>query len=132
MQSQLAPPPPGFTHTTTASNKGRDNVVTATKSLPPKTTSSGVAGKQKNKFVPLLSTKGQSRTTVLLPGRHTCQCLGQKHTLINNCLECGRIVCSQVRGIHCDVVIVAHHYLLVHIIILLLHGLNLIKVERPF
>ena len=67
---------------------------------PPKPTktisSSGAVGKQKNKFVPLMSAEGRSRTTVLLPGRHTCQCLGQKHSLINNCVECGRIVCSQV------------------------------------
>jgi hypothetical protein len=28
-------------------------------------------------------------------GRHDCQCMGQKHKLINNCIECGRIICEQ-------------------------------------
>ena len=57
---------------------------------------SSVTNKQKQKFVPLMSAEGQSRVTVQLPGRHSCQCLGQKHALVNNCVECGRIVCSQV------------------------------------
>ena len=33
--------------------------------------------------------------TVTLPGRHPCQCLAQKHKLVNNCSSCGRIVCEQ-------------------------------------
>lgn len=32
---------------------------------------------------------------MLLPGRHPCECLAQKHKLINNCISCGRIVCEQ-------------------------------------
>ncbi|XP_064390454.1 activating signal cointegrator 1-like [Halichondria panicea] len=100
-------PPPGF-KPTSAPSRGKDHVVVVKESsatvfketpAPPKPTktisSSGAVGKQKNKFVPLMSAEGRSRTTVLLPGRHTCQCLGQKHSLINNCVECGRIVCSQ-------------------------------------
>ena len=63
--------------------------------LKPTTTTSGASTKAK--FVPLMSTEGQSRMAVHVPGRHPCNCLGQKHTLVNNCLECGRIVCSQVR-----------------------------------
>jgi len=51
---------------------------------------------RKEKFVPLMSKEGQSRMTPQLPGRHPCQCLAQRHTLINNCVECGRIVCAQV------------------------------------
>lgn len=53
--------------------------------------------RQKNlKFVPLFSKDGKVKSDVaLLPGRHPCQCLGQKHKLVNNCVECGRIVCVQ-------------------------------------
>uniref|UniRef100_T2MCF0 Activating signal cointegrator 1 n=1 Tax=Hydra vulgaris TaxID=6087 RepID=T2MCF0_HYDVU len=53
--------------------------------------------KRKNlKYVPLYSADGKLKTeTILLPGRHACQCLAQKHKLINNCFQCGRIVCEQ-------------------------------------
>lgn len=51
--------------------------------------------KKKNKFVNLYAVEGQDRLTVLLPGRHACECLAQKHKLINNCVSCGRIVCEQ-------------------------------------
>ncbi|KAF4082893.1 hypothetical protein AMELA_G00133830 [Ameiurus melas] len=51
--------------------------------------------KKKNKFVNLYAKEGQDRLAVLLPGRHSCDCLAQKHKLINNCLTCGRIVCEQ-------------------------------------
>ena len=56
----------------------------------------GSAGRQRQKFVPLLSAEGQSRAVMQLPGRHMCHCLAQKHTLVNNCTQCGRIVCDQV------------------------------------
>ncbi|KAJ8790393.1 hypothetical protein J1605_021470 [Eschrichtius robustus] len=51
--------------------------------------------KKKTKFVSLYTKEGQDKLAVLIPGRHTCDCLGQKHKLINNCLICGRIVCEQ-------------------------------------
>ncbi|XP_004687741.2 PREDICTED: activating signal cointegrator 1 isoform X2 [Condylura cristata] len=51
--------------------------------------------KKKTKFVSLYTKEGQDRLAVLIPGRHPCDCLGQKHKLINNCLICGRIVCEQ-------------------------------------
>lgn len=51
--------------------------------------------KHRQKYVPLMSAEGRSKTSVHLPGRHPCQCLAQRHTLVNNCTECGRIVCSQ-------------------------------------
>uniref|UniRef100_A0A8D0GIP2 Activating signal cointegrator 1 n=1 Tax=Sphenodon punctatus TaxID=8508 RepID=A0A8D0GIP2_SPHPU len=41
------------------------------------------------------SSKKKVKYILLLPGRHSCECLGQKHKLINNCLTCGRIVCEQ-------------------------------------
>ena len=59
-------------------------------------TNSGKELKKKPaKFVPLYGAEGQARSSVRLPGRHPCECLGQKHQLINNCIECGRIVCMQ-------------------------------------
>ncbi|NXO29102.1 TRIP4 protein, partial [Cisticola juncidis] len=57
--------------------------------------SSSISSKKKPKFVSLYTREGQDRLAVLIPGRHACECLGQKHKLINNCLECGRIVCEQ-------------------------------------
>ena len=48
------------------------------------------------KFVPLFSIDGKMDDTVMmLPGRNKCECQAQKHDLINNCIKCGRIVCSQ-------------------------------------
>ncbi|XP_031979278.1 activating signal cointegrator 1 isoform X2 [Corvus moneduloides] len=57
--------------------------------------SSSISSKKKPKFVSLYTREGQDRLAVLIPGRHACECLGQKHRLINNCLECGHIVCEQ-------------------------------------
>uniref|UniRef100_A0A4W3JGV2 Activating signal cointegrator 1 n=1 Tax=Callorhinchus milii TaxID=7868 RepID=A0A4W3JGV2_CALMI len=51
--------------------------------------------KKTTKYTSLYTTEGQDRLTVILPGRHGCDCLAQKHKLINNCLNCGRIVCEQ-------------------------------------
>ncbi|XP_043933424.1 activating signal cointegrator 1 [Protopterus annectens] len=56
---------------------------------------SGSSTKKKSKFVNLYTKEGQDRLAVLIPGRHACECLAQKHKLINNCLNCGRIVCEQ-------------------------------------
>ncbi|XP_032417404.1 activating signal cointegrator 1 isoform X2 [Xiphophorus hellerii] len=57
--------------------------------------SSTSSTKKKTKFVNLYAKEGQDKLAVLLPGRHACECLAQKHALINNCLSCGRIVCDQ-------------------------------------
>ncbi|XP_070827916.1 activating signal cointegrator 1 [Chaetodon trifascialis] len=57
--------------------------------------SSTSSTKKKNKFVSLYNKEGQDRLAVVLPGRHACECLAQKHKLINNCISCGRIVCEQ-------------------------------------
>lgn len=51
--------------------------------------------KKKSKFVNLYAKEGKDKLAVLLPGRQACECLAQKHRLINNCLSCGRIVCEQ-------------------------------------
>ncbi|XP_041662440.1 activating signal cointegrator 1 [Cheilinus undulatus] len=57
--------------------------------------SSSSSTKKKTKFVNLYNKEGQDRLAVLLPGRNACECLAQKHKLINNCISCGRIVCEQ-------------------------------------
>ncbi|NWS75094.1 TRIP4 protein, partial [Crotophaga sulcirostris] len=59
------------------------------------TSSSANSSKKKPKYVNLYSKEGQDKLSVLIPGRHACECLGQKHKLVNNCLVCGRIVCAQ-------------------------------------
>ncbi|VDP93559.1 unnamed protein product [Echinostoma caproni] len=52
--------------------------------------------KCKPKFYPLFSEGARGDELVAhLPGRHPCQCLATKHQLINNCTNCGRIVCTQ-------------------------------------
>uniref|UniRef100_A0A8C7ZVX1 Activating signal cointegrator 1 n=1 Tax=Oryzias sinensis TaxID=183150 RepID=A0A8C7ZVX1_9TELE len=56
---------------------------------------SSSSGKKKSKFVNLYAKEGQDKLAVLLPGRYPCECLAQKHKLVNNCLSCGRIVCEQ-------------------------------------
>ena len=80
--SFLGQPPPGFE----AASKGANP--------PPLGVTTNYS--KRSKYIPLMSSEGQSRATVQLPGRHGCQCLAQKHALVNNCVECGRIVCSQV------------------------------------
>ncbi|XP_062405736.1 activating signal cointegrator 1 [Sardina pilchardus] len=57
--------------------------------------SSSSSAKKKTKYVNLYAKEGQDRLAILLPGRHACECLAQKHSLINNCMTCGRIVCEQ-------------------------------------
>ena len=52
-------------------------------------------GKKKTKFVALYSNEGKAKDVVLLKGRHVCECMATKHDLVNNCLQCGKIVCSQ-------------------------------------
>ncbi|XP_050352168.1 activating signal cointegrator 1 [Nymphalis io] len=51
--------------------------------------------KKKTKFVNLYSQEGKNAQVVLLKGRHRCDCQASKHELINNCLQCGRVVCKQ-------------------------------------
>jgi len=37
----------------------------------------------------------KARDVVMLKGRHPCECQASRHTLVNNCTECGKIVCAQ-------------------------------------
>lgn len=51
--------------------------------------------KKKTKYVNLYGEDGKMNDVVILKGRHLCNCQAAKHTLINNCMQCGRIVCEQ-------------------------------------
>ncbi|XP_045777560.1 activating signal cointegrator 1 [Maniola jurtina] len=51
--------------------------------------------KKKTKYVNLYSQEGKNAQVVLLKGRNHCDCQASKHQLINNCLQCGRVVCQQ-------------------------------------
>ncbi len=62
---------------------------------PRETAAAAPAKSKKPQFVTLMSKEGTDRITDLVPGRHVCECLATRHKLINNCLECGRIVCQQ-------------------------------------
>ena len=48
----------------------------------------------RTKFVPLFSAYGED-LQIKLQGRHPCQCMCTRHSLVNNCIHCGRIVCEQ-------------------------------------
>ncbi|XP_066598962.1 activating signal cointegrator 1 isoform X2 [Prorops nasuta] len=50
------------------------------------------AERKKTKFVNLYA---RDSNVVLLKGRQRCNCEAKKHALINNCLNCGKIVCVQ-------------------------------------
>jgi hypothetical protein len=51
--------------------------------------------KDKGRFVPLYSKDGREAEVVKLAGRQACECQAAKHSLVSNCLSCGRVVCSQ-------------------------------------
>ena len=59
------------------------------------TSGSVSSGNSKTKFVSLYTEDGKAAETVQLPGRHPCDCQSLKHSLINNCLSCGKIICAQ-------------------------------------
>ena len=52
-------------------------------------------GKGRAGYVSMYSAEGQGQLSQLMPGRQVCGCNCTKHPLVNNCVECGRIVCSQ-------------------------------------
>eukprot|EP00051_Salpingoeca_urceolata_P003194 m.55900 g.55900 ORF g.55900 m.55900 type:complete len:597 (-) comp12563_c0_seq3:84-1874(-) len=104
----LAPPPGlGVASPDTSANKPEASAATAAKSnfqdedtaeAETETDTDGREPPQKRrprKFVSLLSREGQAGLSTMLPGRHICECMTTRHMLINNCLGCGRIVCSQ-------------------------------------
>uniref|UniRef100_A0A3B4B3G4 Activating signal cointegrator 1 n=1 Tax=Periophthalmus magnuspinnatus TaxID=409849 RepID=A0A3B4B3G4_9GOBI len=99
--------PPDTTSQKKSKRKGRNKEVLSISQAEPepeavktpidqaRVSTSLSSSKKKNKFVNLYAKEGQDKLAVLLPGRHACECLAQKHKLINNCISCGRIVCEQ-------------------------------------
>ena len=74
--------------------KGKDPTPERTDKTPPK--SSDSSGKKGSKYVPLFAKDGKvDENVMILPGRNACHCQAQKHDLVNNCLQCGRVVCKQ-------------------------------------
>lgn len=59
----------------------------------PPNTSTGT--KKKTKYVSLYGEDGKLNDVITLKGRHLCNCEASKHALINNCMQCGRVVCEQ-------------------------------------
>eukprot|EP00056_Hartaetosiga_gracilis_P005208 m.82447 g.82447 ORF g.82447 m.82447 type:complete len:573 (-) comp12086_c0_seq1:43-1761(-) len=55
------------------------------------------SGKKKKKlqYISFLDRDGNVASSDLIPGRHWCECVGGVHELVNNCLQCGRVVCEQ-------------------------------------
>ena len=51
--------------------------------------------KKKTKFVNLYGQDGEIKDSIMLKGRHLCDCQASKHKLVNNCMKCGRIICEQ-------------------------------------
>jgi len=51
--------------------------------------------KKKTKQINLFSAEGKAKENITLPGQHRCECQAAKHPLIQNCLECGRVICAQ-------------------------------------
>ncbi|XP_056134864.1 activating signal cointegrator 1 isoform X2 [Lampris incognitus] len=77
------------------SEPGLQTVKTPMDLMKAQESNSSSSTKKKSKFVNLYAQEGQDKLAVILPGRHACECLAQKHNLINNCITCGRIVCEQ-------------------------------------
>ncbi|CAH2042631.1 unnamed protein product, partial [Iphiclides podalirius] len=67
----------------------------STEVQPPHILEADSKSKKKTKYVNLYSQEGKNAQVVLLKGRHRCDCQASKHELINNCLQCGRVVCKQ-------------------------------------
>lgn len=75
------------------SNNGQTKSNTKTAAKEPPNTSTGA--KKKTKYVSLYGEDGKMNDIITLKGRHLCNCEASKHKLINNCMQCGRIVCEQ-------------------------------------
>ncbi|XP_025206570.1 activating signal cointegrator 1 [Melanaphis sacchari] len=78
----------------------KQNIKNPVKEDPQKTNTTNnhkkKESKSKNKkYVNIYTDEGHNRQEVFLKGRHKCNCQASKHGLVNNCLNCGRIVCKQ-------------------------------------
>lgn len=74
-------------------NNGQSKSNNKTAAKEPPSTSTGA--KKKTKYVSLYGDDGKMNDVITLKGRHLCNCEASKHNLINNCMQCGRIVCEQ-------------------------------------
>lgn len=74
-------------------NAGQTKSNPKTAAKEPPNTSTGA--KKKTKYVSLYGEDGKMNDVITLKGRHLCNCEASKHKLINNCMQCGRIVCEQ-------------------------------------
>ncbi|XP_026812665.1 activating signal cointegrator 1 [Rhopalosiphum maidis] len=78
----------------------KQNIINPVKEDPQKTNITNnqkkKESKSKNKkYVNIYTDEGLNRQEVFLKGRHKCNCQASRHGLVNNCLNCGRIVCKQ-------------------------------------
>ncbi|XP_046970213.1 activating signal cointegrator 1 [Vanessa cardui] len=78
-----------------AKNKQQQDFVSTDTNTQSQVVETDVKSKKKTKYVNLYSQEGKNAQVVLLKGRHHCDCQASKHELINNCLQCGRVVCKQ-------------------------------------
>ncbi|XP_011143802.1 activating signal cointegrator 1 isoform X2 [Harpegnathos saltator] len=70
--------------------KGKENVQAPSQTQVQTQEKPDKIEKKKTKFVNLYS-----QGDILLKGRHRCNCEARRHSLVNNCLGCGKIVCAQ-------------------------------------
>lgn len=82
-------------------DKGRNNsnnngqTKSNTKAVAKDPPNASTGAKKKTKYVSLYGEDGKMNDVITLKGRHLCNCEASKHQLINNCMQCGRIVCEQ-------------------------------------
>ncbi|XP_045452499.1 activating signal cointegrator 1 [Melitaea cinxia] len=78
-----------------AKNKQQQDFTSSETNTSSQVAETDTKSKKKTKYVNLYSQEGKNAQVVLLKGRHHCECQASKHELINNCLQCGRVVCKQ-------------------------------------
>ncbi|XP_026763213.2 activating signal cointegrator 1 [Galleria mellonella] len=76
-------------------SKGKQQQESVPVEIPSAQKEEEAKSKKKTKFVNLYSQEGRNAQVILLKGRHRCDCQASKHELVNNCLQCGRVVCKQ-------------------------------------
>ena len=65
----------------------KDNNIYESLLLDPNQQKSPKGKSKKTQYIKIISDNQLS--SVLLPGRNVCNCLAQRHQLINNCISCG-------------------------------------------
>lgn len=92
-KQQNVPVQSGKNNSKSNANVGQSKSASVQNSSESVNTSAG--GKKKVKYVSLYGEDGKMNDVITLKGRHLCNCEASKHKLINNCIQCGRIVCEQ-------------------------------------